>query len=329
MTVHCLSSDSEPPSPTHSTASSSSVSSFDEANILPTCVPRPRPSTPSPTPVPSHSPSLKPSVISTPADPSPSGVRKPQPPKQSLPASVSKTISFLKAKPKVKPDVGMLLSSFEKEIHVWISSLKENCTNSQSPLEPELLWSKFRKRFDSIASNLQDIYCKDALENLLQSINKKVRFLKDVPEHESYTGFAERFAAAEAAEKSFIKTVFAQIDEELYAAYMSEKQLVIIPEKTASEHHEDMEIDYVPSSSVIKFLDEIRREIEEMKSRQDAEKLELKAWMAKQEEATAELQKTAADLQKTFVEIKDWMVKQDESSSKIENLLKLILAKNP
>lgn len=44
--------------------------------------------------------------------------------------------------------------------------------------------------------------------------------------------------------------------------------------------------------------------------------------MAKQEETTA-------DLQKSTTEIKEWMVKQDESSSKIENLLKMILAKNP
>lgn len=65
----------------------------------------------------------------------------------------------------------------------------------------------------------------------------------------------------------------------------------------------------------------IRRETEEMKRKQDAEKLEMKAWMDKQEEAIVELQKTT-------VEIKYWMVKQDASSSKILNLLNLLLAKN-
>lgn len=114
---------------------------------------------------------------------------------------------------------------------------------------------------------------------------------------------------------------------------MSEKQILVVPEKPAEEHayeqHVDMEIDVVPSSSVMKSLDEIRKANEEMKSQQDAEKLELKVWMAKQEETTAELLKSTAELQKTTTEIKDWMVKQDESSSKIENLLKMILAKNP
>lgn len=60
---------------------------------------------------------------------------------------------------------------------------------------------------------------------MYQSIKRKVRFLKNVPGYDSYTGFAERFVAAkaiEAAEKSFIKTVFDQIDKDLYAAHVRE-----------------------------------------------------------------------------------------------------------
>lgn len=273
-TVHCLSSDSEPPSPTHSSTSSSSVSSFDEDNIVPKRVPRPRP--------------FKPSEIHTSVEPSISGVKRPlsQPPKlipspPAMPATISKTISFLKANPQIKPNVGKLLSGFENEIQIWISFLKENCSNSQSPVEPEQLWSKFRKRFDTVASNIQDICCKDALKNLFESIKRRVIFLKDVPEHENYTGFVERCAATKAAERSFLNSVFNQIDADLNAALMSENKIVAVSEKSAeelvSEQPEDMQIDYVPLTSMLKSLDEIRREAEEMKNRQDAEKWEMKA----------------------------------------------------
>ena len=66
----------------------------------------------------------------------------------------------------------------------------------------------------------------------------------------------------------------------------------------------------------------------EIKAAEPEDSVDLKAWMANQEQVTSELQKTTAELQKSSVEMKSWMVQQGETSSKIENLLAQLLAKN-
>lgn len=94
--------------------------------------------------------------------------------------------------------------------------------------------------------------------------------------------------------------VIAQIVEDLNAAVESE--VLVATEIPSSYQPTEMDIENIPSSSVVQTLNEIKKENEELKSKQDADKQELKVWMAKQEETTAGLQKTTE-------EIKGWMVK--------------------
>lgn len=103
---------------------------------------------------------------------------------------------------------------------------------------------------------------------------------------------------------------------------MSEAQ--VATENPSSEQPTAMEIQNIPSSSVVQTLNELKKENEELKNKfdqQETDNKELKVWMVKQEEAIA-------DLQKTTEEIKGWIAKQDETSSEIKNLLMTLLSKN-
>lgn len=86
---------------------------------------------------------------------------------------------------------------------------------------------------------------------------------------------------------------------------MAEKQIVEASEKPAAEERvsdgpTDMDID-----SAQKSLEESGNDAEGEKIIQEEEALDMKAWMANQEQVTAELQKKTATLQKTNDEIKD------------------------
>lgn len=168
---------------------------------MPKDVPRSRPPIPSPVPTPSIPSEISFSIPSSSDIKHISHPSKLIPSAPALPSTFRETLSFVKAKPHRKPNVGKLLSGLESEMQFWIASLKENCSESQNPYEPKQLFSQFKRRFNVVASTIQDICCKDALDNLFKAIYKRIQYLKDVPEHESYTAFAERCAAAKAAER--------------------------------------------------------------------------------------------------------------------------------
>lgn len=78
-----------------------------------------------------------------------------------------------------------------------MTSLKAKCIDSLSPSDSEVLWTAFRKRFNSVSSNLQVVCAVDAMENLYQSMSfdqlnvpkRQVHFLKNVLEFDSYASF--------------------------------------------------------------------------------------------------------------------------------------------
>lgn len=189
----------------------------------------------------------------------------------------------------------------------WIASLKESCSESHNPLEAQQLFGQFRKRFNSVASTIQDICCKNALDNLFKTIQTRILYLKDMPEHEAYTAFVERYAAAKAAERSCLDNL-----EEVIIVEDAEKA---DEEEHVSDGAADMDIDGAQKS-----LDELNEDAEREKISQKEDSLDMKAWLANQEKVTAELQKSND-------EIKSWIVKKDATSSKIENLLCQLLAK--
>lgn len=224
-----------------------------------------------------------------------------------LPETLSQALSIVKTNPQIKPNVGKLLSGFECDMQTWIASLKESCSERHNPLEAQQLFGQFRKIFNSVASTILDICCKNALDNLFKTIQKRILYLKDMPENETYNVFAERYAAAKAAERSCLDN-------------LEEVIIVEDAEKAAEEEHvsdgvADMDIDGAQKS-----LDELNEDAEREKISQKEDSLDMEAWMANQEKVTTELQKSND-------EIKSWMVKQDATSSKIENLLCQLLAK--
>lgn len=232
---------------------------------------------------------------------------------------------------------------------MWMTSLKDKCINSTNPYDSKVLWTAFRKRLIFISSNLQDICAADALENLYESMSfyqlnvprRQVHFLKNVSDSivgESSSGENDeaqnvedqtaegQIAEDQAAEDQIVEAHNGEDPNANVVVYEAK----VATENPSSEQPTAMEIENA-SSSVAQTLNELNKENEELKSKfdqQDADKQELKVWMVKQEESTAELQRSTADLQKTIAEIKDWMAKQDASSSEIKNLLMTLVSKN-
>lgn len=296
-----LSSDTEHYTP-HLSDTSSSGSSFNVEDFVSDLVHRRRTSVSKPTaqPLSENRISVPPSFLTSYSTPSPS------PP--TLPIT------------QKKPIVGKMLRNFEYEMKKWIISLNESCSESYDPTEAQQLFSQFRKKFSNAAATIQDVACKNAWNNLLKKINTRVLYLKDVPECEAYTDFADRYAAAKAAQK-------ARLDADMLKAEM---RLAEFSKKAAA----DAEMEQASDSVAEMDVDEVQRTIVEENAAEEKDKVvqtedsvDMKAWMANQERVTSDLQKTTEDLQKSNEEIKSWMVQQSESSSKIENLLTQLLAK--
>lgn len=181
-----VTSNTEPLSPQHSSYTSSSGSSFHIEDSMANLIPRRRPSFPKLTPQPfTHSETR----VSVPS---------------SFFVSCSEPFSPTLSVTQKKPIVGQLLWNFECEMKKWIAFLNESCSESQDPIEAQNVFSQFRKKFNSAASTIQDICCKNALDNLFKRIKTRVLYLKNEPKYESYTTFAERCATAKAAEKAFL-----------------------------------------------------------------------------------------------------------------------------
>lgn len=83
-----------------------------------------------------------------------------------------------------KPIVGKLLWNFECEMKKWIAFLNESCSEIQYPIEAQKVFSQFRKKFSTAATTIQDVCCKNALNNLFKRIKTRVLFLKNDPECE-------------------------------------------------------------------------------------------------------------------------------------------------
>lgn len=142
-----------------------------------------------------------------------------------------------------------------------------------------------------------------------------------MPEHNSYTEFSERFAAAKAAEKAFLDDALLKA-EQIIEEYMKKIAAdAVAGELHTSEVNNAMDIDEVQNTTENEV---VMAAVEDDKPEAS---VDLKAWMAKQEEVTSELQKTTAELQKSSNEMKSWMMQQGETSSKIESLLAQLLAK--
>lgn len=154
----------------------------------------------------------------------------------------------------------------------WIAFLKESCSDSQNPLEAQQFFGQFRKRFNSVASKIQDTCCKNALDNLFKTIQTRILYLKNMPEHDAYTAFAERFAAAKAAEKLFPDDTI--LDEDI----IIENEKVDV-EEHVSDGAEEMDIDAAQKS-----LDELNVVAEEeiVAQKEEEDTVDMKAWMANQ-----------------------------------------------
>lgn len=105
---------------------------------------------------------------------------------------------------------------------------------------------------------------------------------------------------------------------------MKDKAIEMDLEKEQNSEVAEMDIDNQQSAEaeVVVAADKELKDVEPEAS------VDLKAWMAKQEEVTSELQKTTTELQQSSAEMKTWMMQQGETSSKIESLLAQLLAKN-
>lgn len=179
-----LTSDTEPLSE-HSSYTTSSGSSFHVEDFMANLVPRRRPSFPKPTPQSFIHSETRVSVPSSFF----ASCSEPSPPNLSV--------------TQKKPNVGKLLSNFECEMKKWIAYLNKKCSESQNPIEAQIFFGQFRRKFNSVASKLQDVCCKNALDKLFKTIQTRTLYLKNSLEHDAYTAFAERFAAFKAAELLF------------------------------------------------------------------------------------------------------------------------------
>lgn len=231
----------------------------------------------------------------------------------------SKPSSSTLPKNEKKPIVGKMLRNFKYDLKKWLTNLNKNCSESYDPVEAQQLFTQFRNKFNTAAATIQDVCCQNALKNLQRKIKNRVLYLQEKPEYNSYTAFAERFAAAKAAEKAFLEAEILKAEqriEELARAAAMKDQ--------ASDKATDMEVEEEQNSVAEEVV--IAAEKEAIADKPE-DSVDLKAWMANQERVNSELQKTTQDLQKTTAEMKSWMVQQGETSSKIENLLTQLLAK--
>lgn len=203
----------------------------------------------------------------------------------------------------------------------WFNTLNKECSKGYDPVEAQQLFKQFRKRFSTASAVIQNVACKNAWTNLQNRINAKVFYLKDVPEHNSYTAFSERFAAAKAAEKALLDDALLKAEQRIEEYMKKVAADAVAGELQTSEINDTMDIDEAQESTENEV---VMADVEDDKPEAS---VDLKAWMAKQEEVTSELQKTTTELQKSSVEMKTWMMQQAEKSSKIESLLEQLLAK--
>lgn len=216
-------------------------------------------------------------------------------------ASCSKPFPPTLSVTRKKPNVCNFLWNFECEMKKWMALLNEKCSDSQNPLEAQQLFRQFRSRVNNAAVTIQDICCKNALDNLLKTIQSRILYLKNEPEHEAYTAFAERCAAAKAAEKSFLDWLFGNIDADLMKGILAEQKFVEASEKAEEVKGISEGVEGMDTDEEQKSVDEGNVVAEEDKVIQTEDSVDMKAWMANQEKVTAELQKSNE-------EIKSWMV---------------------
>lgn len=217
--------------------------------------------------------------------------------------------------------VDKMLGNFEYDLKIWLTNLNKKCSDSYDPIEAHQLFTRFSKRFNTAAATIQDVACQSALKNLQDKINRRVLYLQEKPAYDSYTSFADRLAAAKAAEeKAFLEAEILKEEQRI-----QELAKIAALKEQVSDEATDMEIDKQQNSEAEEVVVAAEKEI---KVAEPEDSVDLKAWMANQEQVTSELQKTTAELQKSSVEMKSWMVQQGETSSKIENLLAQLLAKN-
>lgn len=120
-----------------------------------------------------------------------------------------------------------------------------------------------------------------------------------MPKFEAYTGFAERFATAKAAEKEFLDA--ALLKAEMRIAEYSKKVATDSDITQASYAIVEMDVDKAQKS----VEEEIVIAAEDgVKADKPEDSVDLKVWMANQEKVTSELQKSTVELQKSSAEMK-------------------------
>ena len=112
--------------------------------------------------------------------------------------------------------VDKMLGNFEYDLKIWLTNLNKKCSDSYDPVEAHHLFTQFRKRFNTAAACIQDVACQSALKNLQDKINRRVLYLQEKPAYDSYTSFADRLAAAKAAEeKAFLEAEILKAEQRI------------------------------------------------------------------------------------------------------------------
>lgn len=178
--------------------------------------------------------------------------------------------------------VDKMLNNFECDLKIWLTNLYNNCSDSYDPVETNLLFTKFRKRFNTAASAIHDVACQSALKNLQDKINRRTLYLEDKPAYESYTAFTDRLAAAKAAEEK------ARLEAEILIAEQRIKELARIA--ALKDKATEMDLEKVQNSDVAEMDIDNQQSAEaevvvaadkELKDAEPEASVDLKAWMAK------------------------------------------------